>query len=265
MGTQQSRQGHGRQGSRQQSQQDDRRPQQDRDLQRNKQSDRGQQRQGAEPAREQQHAGDPGSLEHSRGANLNQQRNSGVNPGRDPMSNRSRQQTQTGARASRQGNDTQPTSEVGHRSQAGVGMTRDEYRDNPSRQGTELAADRDASRQQSQQGGGKQMGHREQNEGRDENGQQTSERRQQSQQNVYGEGNYAASREYNEATKDFAQSGRVEPAARAAAPRSESDAREMQDAEAEGKRHAKGEDPALNRKSSQTPQSPAPRPGKEDE
>lgn len=161
MGTQQSRQGHGRQGSRQQSQQDDRRPQQDRDLQRDKQSDR--------------------------------------------------------------------------------------------------------SGQQSQEGGGKQMGHREQNEGREENREQATERRQQSQQNVYGEGNYAASRQYNEATKDFAQSGRVEPAARAAAPRSESDAREMQDAEAEGKRHAKGEDPALNRKSSQTPQSPAPRPGKEDE
>jgi hypothetical protein len=169
MGTQQSRQGNGRQGSRQQSQQGDRRPQQDRDLQRNKQSDHGQQRQGAEPAGE-QHAGGPGSLEHSRGANLNQ-----------------------------------------------------------------------------------------------ENRQRTSERRQQSPQNVYGDFNYAASRQYTEATKDFAQSGRVEPAARAAAPRSESDVREMQDAEAEGKRHAKGEDPALNRRSSQTPQSPAPRPGKEDE
>ena len=86
----------------------------------------------------------------------------------------------------------------------------------------------------------------------------------QDQQNVYGEGNYAASRQYNEATKNFAQSGRAEPAARAAAPRSESEAREMADAEAEGKRHAKGEDPALNRRS-RTPQSPAPRPGKEDE
>jgi hypothetical protein len=137
MGTQQSRQGHGRQGSRQQSQQGDARPQQDRDLQQNKQSDGGQQRQGGEPGR--------------------------------------------------------------------------------------------------------------------------------GQQNAYGEGNYAASRQYNEATKDFAQSGRVEPAARAAAPRSDADAREMQDAEAEGKGHAKGEDPALNRRSSQTPESPAPRPGKEDE
>jgi hypothetical protein len=83
-------------------------------------------------------------------------------------------------------------------------------------------------------------------------------------QNVYGEGNYAASRQYNDATKDFAQSGRVEEAARAAAPRSEADARQMQAAEAEGKRHAKGEDPALGRRSAQAPQTPAPRPGKED-
>ena len=45
--------------------------------------------------------------------------------------------------------------------------------------------------------------------------------RQQSQQNVYGEGNYAASRQYNDATRDFAQSGRVDEAARKAAPRSE--------------------------------------------
>lgn len=264
MGTQQSRQGHGRQGSRQQSQQSDRRPQQDRDVQRNKQSDRGQQRQqGDGSGREQQHAGDPGSLEHSRGANLNQQRNSGVNPGRDPTSNRSQRQMQASARSS-QHDAMQDTSEVGHRSQAGMGMTRDEYRDNPAQQGKQLPS-RDASLQQSQEGGARQMGHRQENEGREENRQQASERRQQSQQNVYGEGNYAASRQYNDATKDFAQSGRVEAAARAAAPRSESDAREMQNAEAEGKRHAKGEDPALARKSSSTSQTPAPRPGKEEE
>ena len=141
MGTQQSRQGHGRQGSRQQGQQSDRRPGQERDLQRNKESDRGQHQQGG-----------------------------------------------------------------------------------------------DATRQQSQQ-------------------------------NVHGEGNYAASRQYDDATKKFTASGRVEPAARAAAPRSDADAREMAAAEAEGKRHSKGEDPALNRKASQkAPESPdTPRPGQEEE
>jgi len=90
---------------------------------------------------------------------------------------------------------------------------------------------------------------------------------QQSQQDVHGEGNYAASRQYNDATKRFTESGRVEGAARAAAPRSESDARQMDEAEAEGKRHAKGEDPALNRTSSPATRgpSPAPRPGKDEE
>jgi hypothetical protein len=141
MGTQQSRQGHGRQGSRQHGQQGDRRPDQERALQRNKESDRGQHQQGG-----------------------------------------------------------------------------------------------DMSRQQSQQ-------------------------------NVHGEGNYAASRQYDDATKKFTESGRVEPAARAAAPRSGADAREMAAAEAEGKRHSKGEDPALNRKATQNaPESPdTPRPGQEEE
>jgi len=141
------------------------------------------------------------------------------------------------------------------------------------------------SRQQSQQGDGRPQQERDlQRDKRSDRGQQRQqgaepgrdqqhagdpgslegEGPRQDQQNVYGEGNYAASRQYNEATKNFAQSGRSEPAARAAAPRSESEAREMADAEAEGKRHAKGEDPALNRRS-RTPQSPAPRPGKEDE
>jgi hypothetical protein len=36
----------------------------------------------------------------------------------------------------------------------------------------------------------------------------------------HGEGNYKASKEYDEATKRFAQSGKVEEAAKAARPRS---------------------------------------------
>ena len=90
---------------------------------------------------------------------------------------------------------------------------------------------------------------------------------QQAQKNVHGEGNYAASRQYNEATKNYTQSGRVEPAARAAAPKSDAESRQMDAAEAEGKRHAKGEDPALTRGASR--QSPdagqPPRPGHEEE
>jgi hypothetical protein len=66
--------------------------------------------------------------------------------------------------------------------------------------------------------------------------------------NVHGEGNYAASKQYNDATRDFVKSGRVEKAAKDAAPASDADALQMQAAEAEGKRHARGEDPSLNRK-----------------
>jgi hypothetical protein len=67
-------------------------------------------------------------------------------------------------------------------------------------------------------------------------------------QNVHGEGNYAASRQYNSATRRFAQSGKVAKAARAAEPTTEAEALQLAAAEAEGKRRAKEEDPALSRR-----------------
>jgi hypothetical protein len=63
----------------------------------------------------------------------------------------------------------------------------------------------------------------------------------------HGEGNYKATREYDRATGEFIQAGKVEPAARAARPRTAQEARDMERAEAEGKKHSKGEDPALRR------------------
>jgi|GEM_PF-2099081 hypothetical protein len=194
MGTQQSRSGHGRQGSQQQGQQTERRPEQDRDLQRNKQSDRSQQqhRQG--------------------GGGRGQQQASGSGSGQSA----------------------------------------------PSGQMQE--------RQQSQLGGNRDFTHKMENEGREQNREQQNMRRQQSQQNVHGEGNYAASKQYNDATKDYSKSGRAEPAARAAAPKSDADARAMDAAEAEGKRHAKGEDPALSRRASPSGEaSETPRPGHEEQ
>lgn len=196
MGTQQSRSGHGRQGSQQQGQQSDRRPQQDRDLQRNKQSDRGQQHQQGDRSRPQQGSGAAGGQQ-----------------------------------------------------------------------------DQGAERQQSQLGGHKDFTHRMENEGREQNREQQDVQRQQGEegqqggQSVYGEGNYAASRQYNEATKEYTQSGGVEQAARAAAPKSDTEARQMKAAEAEGKRHAKGEDPALTRGPSgqSTESTRTPRPGHEEE
>jgi hypothetical protein len=68
----------------------------------------------------------------------------------------------------------------------------------------------------------------------------------------HGEGNYEASRDYNERTKRFIESGKVEEAAQDAAPHNAEEAAEMQDAEAVGRSHAKEEDPAL-RKGKQPP------------
>jgi ribosomal protein L2 len=58
----------------------------------------------------------------------------------------------------------------------------------------------------------------------------------------HGEGNYKASREYNEATKNFVDSGKVDDAAKAAKPKDQKDATEMRRAEEKAKSHSKGED-----------------------
>ncbi len=62
---------------------------------------------------------------------------------------------------------------------------------------------------------------------------------------VHGEGNYAASKQYNQATRKHAQSGNVEREARKAAPASRREAEEMKRAEDIGKSRSKGEDPEL--------------------
>jgi hypothetical protein len=56
---------------------------------------------------------------------------------------------------------------------------------------------------------------------------------------VQGEGNYEAAREYDEAQHKFVESGRVDDAARAAAPKTPEEARAMEQAEREGKSHRK--------------------------
>jgi len=65
---------------------------------------------------------------------------------------------------------------------------------------------------------------------------------------VEGEGSYSGTRDYNQRTEQFLKSGKLDKAARDASPQSEQEAKEMQKAEREGKRHAKGEDPALRKK-----------------
>ena len=56
---------------------------------------------------------------------------------------------------------------------------------------------------------------------------------------MQGEGNRDAAREYNEAQRDFVQSGQVDEAAREAEPRSEAERKELEQAEREGRSHAK--------------------------
>jgi hypothetical protein len=63
-----------------------------------------------------------------------------------------------------------------------------------------------------------------------------------------GEGNHTATRQYNDAQKRFAESGKVDPAAKDAAqavdgPKGD----ELRKAEELGKRHAHGEDPRLKK------------------
>ena len=62
---------------------------------------------------------------------------------------------------------------------------------------------------------------------------------------VEGEGSYSGTRDYNERTKRFVESGKVEKAARDAEPKSEEERQAMREAERIGKERAKGEDPEL--------------------
>lgn len=66
---------------------------------------------------------------------------------------------------------------------------------------------------------------------------------------VQGEGDYEATRRYRKRTAQYLESNDVRKDARRAAPRSRREAAELEAAEAAGKRRAKGEDPALRRRS----------------
>ena len=61
----------------------------------------------------------------------------------------------------------------------------------------------------------------------------------------HGEGNYKASKDFNDASKRFVESGRVEQAARDAEPKNEREAKELKQAEQAGKARAKEEDPEV--------------------
>jgi hypothetical protein len=58
---------------------------------------------------------------------------------------------------------------------------------------------------------------------------------------VEGEGSYSASRDYQKNIKEYLDQADVQADGEAAKPRSESEARELEQAEREGKSHSKGE------------------------
>jgi len=64
----------------------------------------------------------------------------------------------------------------------------------------------------------------------------------------YGEGNYEATRKYNEGVKEHVENHDIEKEARDAAPRSAAEEQEMKDAEREAASRAKEEDPALKKR-----------------
>jgi hypothetical protein len=59
--------------------------------------------------------------------------------------------------------------------------------------------------------------------------------------NVYGEGNYKATRDYNEGLKEHVQNHDIEKEARDAAPRTASEEKEMEEAERFAKGKSRGE------------------------
>ena len=56
---------------------------------------------------------------------------------------------------------------------------------------------------------------------------------------LQGEGNHTAARNYRRKTEEFVKQGKVEPAAEAAEPESQEQAREMEEAERAGKKPAR--------------------------
>jgi hypothetical protein len=66
---------------------------------------------------------------------------------------------------------------------------------------------------------------------------------------VQGEGDYEAARRYRKRTNEYLENNDVEKDAVRAAPESRAEAEDMSAAEAAGKKRAKGEDPALRRRS----------------
>ena len=92
---------------------------------------------------------------------------------------------------------------------------------------------------QDKQQGGKQQGGKQQGGKSQDPSQQQQFQGGEGQQ--YGEGNYKATRQYNEGLKEHVENHDIEKEARDAAPRSASEEREMEQAERVGRSKSRGE------------------------
>ena len=63
----------------------------------------------------------------------------------------------------------------------------------------------------------------------------------------HGEGNYQAAGDYGRRVRSFVRSGQADRAAREAEPRSSDEARELDEAESQGRKRSKGEDPSMRK------------------
>ena len=74
---------------------------------------------------------------------------------------------------------------------------------------------------------------------------------------VQGEGDYKSAKKFDDDERAFVKSGRVDKAAREAAPRSQAEADEMKTAEEVGKSRSRGEDASPRKPGSRTGGKPA--------
>ena len=73
---------------------------------------------------------------------------------------------------------------------------------------------------------------------------------------VQGEGDYKSAKKFDDDERAFVKSGRVDKAAREAAPRSQAEADEMKKAEEIGKSRSKGEDASAKKRGSRVSDKP---------
>lgn len=78
-------------------------------------------------------------------------------------------------------------------------------------------------------------------QGQDEKGSSQQQQAQPGEGQEYGEGNYKATREYNEGMKEHVENHDIEREARDAAPRTASEEKEMEEAERIGRSKSRGE------------------------